>query len=286
MKIVDSIAALREQVSSWKSAGLRVAVVPTMGNLHRGHLALVEEAHLRADKVVATIFVNPTQFGEGEDFDSYPRTLTADAERLESVGCDLLFAPPTSEMYPFGQHDLTRVQVPQITNDHCGASRPGHFDGVSTVVSILFNIVQPDVACFGTKDYQQLAVLKRMARDLWLPVDIVGVPTVREDDGLAKSSRNQYLSDSERQIAPRMYQTLQAVQKELTENPDRSGYTFRVVEAEALQKLADAGFEPEYLTICYRDDLEPAKDTDRPLVVLTAARLGKARLIDNLEITL
>lgn len=286
MKLVESIAALREQVARWKREGKRVAVVPTMGNLHRGHLALVEEAKLRADKVVATIFVNPTQFGEGEDFASYPRTLTADAERLEGAGCDLLFAPATREIYPHGQQDLTRVQVPQITNDHCGASRPGHFDGVSTVVSILFNAVQPDVACFGTKDYQQLAVLKRMARDLWIPVDIVGVPTVREDDGLAKSSRNQYLTDAEREIAPQMYKILQSVQTELTENPERSGYTFRVVEADALQKLADAGFEPEYLTICYRDDLEPAKDTDRPLVVLTAARLGKARLIDNLEITL
>lgn len=286
MKIVDSIAALRAQIVEWKAAGLRVAVVPTMGNLHRGHLALVEEARERADKVVVTIFVNPTQFGEGEDFDSYPRTLDADAERLDSTGCDLLFAPPTAAIYPFGQQDLTRVQVPQITNDHCGASRPGHFDGVSTVVSILFNLIQPDVACFGTKDYQQLAVLKRMARDLWIPVEIVGVPTVREDDGLAKSSRNQYLTRTERAVAPRMYQILQAVQQELTENPERSGYTFRVVEAEALQKLADAGFEPEYLTICYRDDLEPAKDTDRPLVVLTAARLGRARLIDNLEITL
>ena len=286
MKLVESIAALREQVARWKQEGKRVAVVPTMGNLHRGHLALVEEAKLRADKVVATIFVNPTQFGEGEDFASYPRTLAADAERLEGAGCDLLFAPSTSEIYPHGQQDLTRVQVPQITNDHCGASRPGHFDGVSTVVSILFNAVQPDVACFGTKDYQQLAVLKRMARDLWIPVDIVGVPTVREDDGLAKSSRNQYLTDAERAIAPQMYKILQSVQTELTENPERSGYTFRVVEADALQKLADAGFEPEYLTICYRDDLEPAKDTDRPLVVLTAARLGKARLIDNLEITL
>ena len=286
MKLVESIAALREQVARWKQEGKRVAVVPTMDNLHRGHLALVEEAKLRADKVVATIFVNPTQFGEGEDFASYPRTLAADAERLEGAGCDLLFAPSTSEIYPHGQQDLTRVQVPQITNDHCGASRPGHFDGVSTVVSILFNAVQPDVACFGTKDYQQLAVLKRMARDLWIPVDIVGVPTVREDDGLAKSSRNQYLTDAERAIAPQMYKILQSVQTELTENPERSGYTFRVVEADALQKLADAGFEPEYLTICYRDDLEPAKDTDRPLVVLTAARLGKARLIDNLEITL
>jgi pantoate--beta-alanine ligase len=286
MKLVDSIAALRAQVTQWKAKGLRVALVPTMGNLHRGHLALVAEACERADKVVATIFVNPTQFGEGEDFDGYPRTLAADAERLESTGCDLLFVPTTAEMYPFGQQDLTRVQVPQITNDHCGASRPGHFDGVSTVVNILFNLVQPDVACFGTKDYQQLAVLKRMARDLCIPVEIVGVPTVRENDGLAKSSRNQYLTESERQVAPRMYQILQAVQQELTENRERSGYTFRVVEAQALQKLADSGFEPEYLTICYRDDLEPAKDTERPLVVLTAARLGKARLIDNLEITL
>ncbi|MFT5063009.1 MAG: pantoate--beta-alanine ligase [Gammaproteobacteria bacterium] len=286
MKLVDSIAALRAQVTQWKAKGLRVALVPTMGNLHRGHLALVAEACERADKVVATIFVNPTQFGEGEDFDGYPRTLAADAERLESTGCDLLFVPTTAEMYPFGQQDLTRVQVPQITNDHCGASRPGHFDGVSTVVNILFNLVQPDVACFGTKDYQQLAVLKRMARDLCIPVEIVGVPTVRENDGLAKSSRNQYLTESERQIAPRMYQILQAVQQELTENRERSGYTFRVVEAQALQKLADAGFEPEYLTICYRDDLEPAKDTERLLVVLIAARLGKARLIDNLEITL
>jgi pantoate--beta-alanine ligase len=286
MKLVDSIAALRAQVTQWKAKGLRVALVPTMGNLHRGHLALVAEACERADKVVATIFVNPTQFGEGEDFDGYPRTLAADAERLDSTGCDLLFAPTTAEMYPFGQQVLTRVQVPQITNDHCGASRPGHFDGVSTVVNILFNLVQPDVACFGTKDYQQLAVLKRMARDLCIPVEIVGVPTVRENDGLAKSSRNQYLTESERQVAPRMYQILQAVQQELTENRERSGYTFRVVEAQALQKLADSGFEPEYLTICYRDDLEPAKDTERPLVVLTAARLGKARLIDNLEITL
>lgn len=286
MKLVESISALREQISVWKAKGLRVAIVPTMGNLHRGHLALVEEANRRADIVVATIFVNPTQFGKGEDFANYPRTLQSDAERLEANGCDLLFAPSTKEMYPHGQKDITRVQVPQITNAHCGASRPGHFDGVSTVVSILFNLIQPDVACFGSKDYQQLAVLKRMARDLCFPVEIIGVPTVREDDGLAKSSRNQYLTKAEREIAPQMYQILQAVQRELTENPERSGYTFRVVEAEALQKLADAGFEPEYLTLCYRDDLEPATNTDRPLVVLTAARLGKARLIDNLEITL
>lgn len=276
MRSVNTVLALRAAVAAARSGGARIALVPTMGNLHAGHLKLVETARQHADFVVASVFVNPLQFGPNEDFDRYPRTLTADAVALGGAGCDLLFAPPVDAMIAPGAA-TTRVVVPEVTDTLEGARRPGHFDGVSTIVSILFHQVQPDLACFGLKDYQQLAVVRRLVADLHLPVEIIGVPTERADDGLALSSRNQYLDADARQIAPMLFQTLKAVGDGLK----RRAATPAVLETEAMNRLREVGFEPEYVAIRARDLSEP---TDGPWVVLAAARLGATRLIDNLLI--
>lgn len=278
MEHVHTVAELRAIVRQWKQAGLRVAVVPTMGNLHAGHLSLVERAHTMADKVIATVFVNPTQFGPNEDFSSYPRTLTADAEKLQGAGVDLLFAPSVDEMYPDGQDDLTVVAVPKVTEELCGAARPGHFDGVTSVVCKLFGQTTPDVACFGEKDYQQLAAIRKMTRDLCLPVEIVGVPTCRETDGLAMSSRNQYLSADERSVAPTLYATLQTTVAAL-ENGERN---LDSLQKKAIQTIEEKGFKPDYYEIRDAADLSMPRETTTQFVVLVAAKLGKARLIDNL----
>ena len=282
MRTVHTIAELRAQVAAWKRAGERVAFVPTMGNLHRGHIHLVERAGELAPRTVASIFVNPMQFGPNEDFAAYPRTLDADSRQLEAAGLDLLFAPSVAEMYPRPLEKITQVTAPELPAVLCGASRPGHFTGVTTVVSKLLNMVQPDVAVFGEKDWQQLVIIRRMAADLDMPVEIVGVPTVREPDGLALSSRNGYLSAGERAIAPTLYATLRA-----TAERWRAGERdFAALEDAAKAQLMAAGFKPDYVEIRRAHDLQrPApEDAATDLRIFAAAWLGRARLIDNLAI--
>ena len=277
MQTVHTIAELRAQVMAWKRAGEQVAFVPTMGNLHRGHIHLVERARELAPRTVASIFVNPMQFGPSEDFSAYPRTLDADSRQLETAGLDLLFAPGVTEVYPRPLEQMTQVTVPELPAVLCGASRPTHFSGVTTVVSKLFNMVQPDIAVFGEKDWQQLVIIRRMATDLDMPVAIVGVPTVREPDGLALSSRNGYLSAEERAIAPTLYATLRATAERL-----RAGERdFAALEAEAKAQLASAGFRPDYFEIRRPDDLQRPNLEDAELRIFAAAWLGRARLIDN-----
>ena len=280
MEQTAHLGQLRARLLDWRRDGQRIAFVPTMGNLHQGHLALIREARRRAVRVVASVFVNPLQFGPGEDLDAYPRTLEADRRMLDDEGCDLLFAPSASVMYPDGQAAHTRVEVPQVSEILCGASRPGHFRGVATVVCKLFNMVQPDIAVFGEKDFQQLVVIRRMTRDLAMPVEIVGVPTVREPDGLALSSRNGYLSAAERVRAPALHQVLRTAAERL-----REGYSPPAVEAEALAGLREAGLVPDYVSVRCAADLSAAAASDLDLVLLAAARLGSTRLIDNIRVT-
>ncbi|AHL74432.1 pantoate--beta-alanine ligase [Stutzerimonas stutzeri] len=278
MNVVKTIADLRAAVARARGEGKRIGFVPTMGNLHAGHIALVKKAGQRADFVVASIFVNPMQFGPNEDLASYPRTLTADQEKLFEAGCHLLFAPNVEEMYPHGQAMQTIVRVPGVSEGLCGGSRPGHFDGVSTVVSKLFNMVLPDLAVFGQKDFQQLAVIRTMVRDLNMPVQIIGEPIVRADDGLALSSRNGYLSADERATAPALYRTL----KQLAEAIHSGDRDYPGLLAKGLQALKAAGLRPDYLEFRDASDLKPAAADTRELVILAAAFLGKTRLIDNL----
>lgn len=280
MKIETSISGARAALRQARKAGKTIAFVPTMGNLHDGHIQLVKEARVRADFVVVSIFVNPTQFGPNEDFDKYPRTLDADSARLAEAQCDLLFAPSPAEMYPDGKSQSTTVSVAGITEGLCGATRPGHFNGVTTVVTKLFNIVQPDMALFGEKDYQQLAVIRRMTRELCLPIDIVGIPTQRADDGLALSSRNGFLSPEERQAAPELYKALTNLRQAA-----EAGNDLQMLADAGLAHLIKCGFEPDYLEI-RQQDLSPANAGDKELVILVAARLGSTRLIDNLAFTL
>lgn len=280
MLTVHGVTELRDQVRRWRLAGERIALVPTMGNLHAGHLQLVEQAHARAKRAVVSIFVNPLQFGPGEDYQSYPRTLEADQARLQAVRADLLFAPAVEEMYARGRDQITRVDVPGLSAILDGEFRPGHFSGVATVVLKLLNIVQPDVALFGEKDYQQLLIVRRLVADLSLPVEIVGVPTVREADGLAMSSRNQYLTPAERQQAPLLFRTLGETAAAL-----RNGRRdFSRLEAEAVQKLSPP-LQPDYVSIRAAHTLAAADANTRDFVVLAAAWLGKARLIDNIQVT-
>jgi pantoate--beta-alanine ligase len=274
MHIVHTIQALRAQIQHWKSQGKRVAFVPTMGNLHAGHCQLVSTAKEKADKVVVSIFVNPTQFGVGEDFDRYPRTEQLDQEKLRAINTDLLFLPSVAEMY--SPTAKTVISVAGLSNIHCGVSRVGHFDGVATVVAKLFNMVQPDIALFGLKDFQQLAIIRTMVADLNIPVDIIGIEIVREADGLAMSSRNGYLNTEQRKTAPVLYQTLCAARDAIKASVD-----YRLVEQQALSRLQQAGFEPDYFQICRSDDLNPALAEDKNLVILAAAKLGATRLIDN-----
>lgn len=279
MDCINDIPSLRAQIARWRAEGERVALVPTMGNLHAGHLRLIGEARHHAQRVVASIFVNPLQFGPGEDFAAYPRTLAEDREQLGAGGCDLLFAPGVETLYPHGQEGHTRVEVPGLSDVLCGASRPGHFVGVATVVCKLLNLVQPDVALFGEKDYQQLLVIRRMVEDLALPVEIVGVPTVRESDGLAMSSRNAYLTPEERAQAPALYRALCAAAQSV-----REGGEVASVERAACAALAAAGLEPDYVRVCAARTLAAPVPEDRERVILAAARLGRARLIDNLKV--
>lgn len=278
---IDTLAGLRRQVALWRSQGERIAFVPTMGNLHAGHLHLVERARELADRVAVSIFVNPLQFGPNEDFDRYPRTIEADRAGLIDVGADLLFTPAVAEMYPRPQAEQTRVEVPGLSDILCGAYRPGHFVGVATVVCKLFNMVQPDLALFGEKDFQQLLVIRRMAEDLALPVQIVGIPTVREEDGLARSSRNGYLTSEERNLAPVVYRTLTWAAAEL-----RGGAEFAAVAGVARERLEGAGLRPDYFEVRRVTDLAVPAADDRDLVLLVAAWLGRTRLIDNLQVGL
>ena len=279
MQTVTTIEALRRCIRTWRQNGQTIAFVPTMGNLHVGHLTLVQTARQQADRVVVSIFVNPTQFGPNEDFASYPRTEQQDQTQLINSGTDLLFLPSTDEMYP--NPSQTRISVSELSTIHCGASRPGHFDGVAMVVCKLLNMVQPDILLLGEKDFQQLTVIKTMIADLNLPVAVQGVRTVRETDGLAMSSRNGYLSPSERQVAPLLYQTLCDAREAIINGQ----MDFQAVIEEQTQKLQSSGFLMDYLQICRKIDLHPATATDKELVILVAAKLGKTRLIDNVYFT-
>ncbi len=282
MKTIADKHELREQLADWRSEGEHIAIVPTMGNLHAGHIALVEAAREQAERVVVTVFVNPTQFGEGEDFDSYPRTIEKDARRLRKASADVLFVPGVETVYPFGIENATRISVPGLTEQLCGSFRPGHFDGVTTVVARLFALVQPDVAVFGQKDFQQQLVIRRMVDDLNLHIKMVTVPTVRESDGLAKSSRNAYLDENERRAAPALYDCLSAIAERLL----GGNRDFRALEKVAIESLADAGFEPEYVAVRRAADLGDPGEDCLEFVILGAARLGQARLIDNLLVNL
>lgn len=282
MQVVHSKEELAEQLAEWRHSGEHVALVPTMGNIHAGHTALVELAREHAERVVVSIFVNPTQFGADEDFDSYPRTLERDKRHLKKSSADLIFAPAVETVYPLGIDKATVISVPGLTEEFCGAARPGHFDGVTSVVARLFAIVQPDVAVFGQKDYQQQLVIRHMTTDLSIPVQIITGETVRADDGLALSSRNGYLSDEERERAPTLYATLEHIGQEL-QNGKRD---YGELEAAAVKRLNSAGFAAEYVAIRRAENLEvPDRDCDE-LVVLAAARLGAARLIDNIVVTI
>lgn len=275
------LAALRARVAAWKREGLRVGFVPTMGNLHAGHHSLLRLARGHADRVVASVFVNPTQFGPDEDFARYPRTPEADAAGLDAAGCDLLWLPSVETMYPFGVEATVQVRVPGVTEVLEGAHRPGHFDGVATVVARLFNQVQPDVAVFGRKDYQQLAVIRYLVRDLAFPLELLAAPILREADGLAMSSRNQYLSAEERPLAAELQRTLQTMRAALVAGAPRLQ-----VEAEARAHLRRRGFDVDYVVVRRPDLGEPADGEGGAQLALVAARLGRTRLIDNLEFTL
>jgi pantoate--beta-alanine ligase len=278
MQTVQDAAALRATIRGWRSQGQTVGFVPTMGNLHAGHQSLIRLARARADKVVASVFVNPTQFGPNEDFERYPRTLVQDSAALTEQECDLLFAPEVATLYPFGPASTVLLRVPGITTMLEGAHRPGHFDGMATVVCKLFNLVQPDLAVFGQKDFQQLRVIERMVRDLSLPIKVVSAPILRADDGLALSSRNQYLSPEERSRAPYIHSTLLQMRELLD-----AGHPWQAVEQAAHARLVRAGFAPDYVVIRDAENLaEPSGQAGERLVALVAARLGNTRLIDNL----
>ena len=275
MRLLKNLASLRQ----WRSQQQRtVALVPTMGNLHEGHLSLVKKAQQQADVVVVSIFVNPMQFGANEDLESYPRTLQADCQALEQLGVDAVFTPQVDDMYPRGLEAQTRIEVPGISDILCGASRPGHFVGVATIVCKLFNMVQPQVAVFGEKDFQQLQVIRLMTQDLSLPVDIIGVPTAREPSGLAMSSRNGYLSEAQKQQAASIYRTLQQLAQKLKQGSPQDAQRW------AVEELSRMGFEVDYVEIRNADSLQPATAADAKWVALVAAKLGSTRLIDNLVI--
>jgi len=279
---VTEIAELRYAVKELKTQGKVIGLVPTMGNLHAGHLKLIAQAKQQCDWVICSIFVNPMQFGPDEDLAAYPRTLDQDRAGLASAGCHCLFYPEESEIYPNGLRTQTVVSVPELGNLHCGSSRPGHFDGVTTVVSKLFNICQPDVAYFGLKDYQQYLIIQKLVADLLFPVALVGIETERESDGLAISSRNNYLTAEQRQLAPALYRTLQAMSAELKAG-DRN---YTAIQERGYEILGKAELKPDYLAICNAATLEPAREIDTNLIILGAVFIGKARLIDNVRVTL
>lgn len=282
MQAIQDKQELRQQLAEWRRQGDHIGLVATMGNLHSGHVSLVELVREHAERVVVSVYVNPTQFGEGEDFEDYPRTLERDTLKLRKIGADILYIPDDNTMYPFGHDRATVVSVPGLTENFCGASRPGHFDGVTTVVARLFSIVTPDVAIFGQKDYQQQLVIRYMSADLNLPIRIVTAETIRESDGLALSSRNHYLTADERATAPELYATLNWMGEQL-QSGERG---FSDLEKQASDRLVEAGFRIDYVAVRRAEDLTvPARDCDE-LVVLAAVHLGKARLIDNVVVTI
>ena len=282
MITVETRSEIRQQIADWRRAEESIVLVPTLGNLHRGHLALVNYARGLGKRVVVTIFVNPLQFGEDEDLDAYPRTLMLDIEKLKASGTDLLFAPPLEEVYTRSKKHQTRVEVPILSEILCGASRPGHFMGVATIVCKLFNMVQPDKAVFGEKDLQQLMVIRQMVEDLSIPVGIESHPIVRDADGLALSSRNSYLTPEERQRAPALYHALKTTAKAIKKG--RRDYTMLEQEAELM--LQQAEFRPDYFSIRRAEDLGDAAAEDTSFAIVAAAYLGKARLIDNVLVSI
>ncbi|MFC3152196.1 pantoate--beta-alanine ligase [Litoribrevibacter euphylliae] len=283
MKIIHSIQELRKELHMRRFDKERISFVPTMGNLHEGHISLIHKAAEKGDCVVASIFVNPLQFGANEDLESYPRTPEEDEAQLLATGSvDYLFRPRVEEIYPVGQENHTVVEVPNISDVYCGASRPGHFRGVATIVCKLLNIVQPDFAIFGRKDYQQLMVIEKMVEDLCLPVKVIGADTARAQDGLALSSRNGYLTQEERDTAPALYKALVEAREAII----ASQADFKGIQSRANHALEQAGFKPDYFDICNAKTLEPALRSDQELVILAAAYLGKARLIDNMVVSL
>lgn len=282
MQVITTKDELDEVLTEWRHNNEHVALVATMGNLHDGHLRLVDLAREHAERVVVTVYVNPTQFGPDEDFEEYPRTLERDTRRLKKVSADVLFVPTDETVYPFGHDCATVVSVPGLTENFCGASRPGHFDGVTTVVARLFALVQPDVAVFGQKDYQQQLVIRYMAEDLSLPIRIITAETIREDDGLAMSSRNQYLSEEERALAPELHRILDVIGRELQDGKRE----FADLESQATTMLEEAGFRIDYVAIRRAQNLAPPDRDCDEIVVLAAVHLGKARLIDNVVVTI
>ncbi|MRI33048.1 pantoate--beta-alanine ligase [Endozoicomonas sp. OPT23] len=283
MKTLHSIAEIQSVVAACKAEGKKVGFVPTMGNLHGGHLTLVEKAKELCDVVVVSIYVNPLQFGPNEDYDSYPRTMEQDQELLIAHGVDLLYTAQTTEIYPEGSEHHTHVSVEVLDGMHCGKSRPGFFTGIATVVTKLFNIVRPDVAVFGEKDFQQITIIRKMVKDMCMPVEIIGAAIAREETGLAKSSRNGYLTNEERTvIAPTLYQCLTSAREAIL-NGERD---FDLLRRDAFAKMAQAGFKPDYFNICSTETLLTAAADDQSLVILAAGYLGKARLIDNITIEL
>lgn len=283
MEIYQTIADLKQALKIVKNSGHNIGLVPTMGNLHDGHLALVNKAKEHCDFVVTTIFVNPTQFGPNEDLENYPSSFDDDIAALSTNNCDAIFAPTIEEIYPDGPVLETLVTTTTLSKLHCGANRPGHFDGVCTVVTKLFNICQPDKAYFGEKDYQQLTIIKKMVVDLNLALEIIGIPTTRDASGLALSSRNSYLSQAQKKQATILYQCLHETVKTIKYSPNS---VFSELEQSATELISSAGLDPEYFTICNARTLLPAKSGDKDLVILVVAKLGNTRLIDNLTLKL
>ena len=282
MNQVYSVSELRQYIQHWKDHRQSIAFIPTMGNLHQGHLSLIEKGQSLCDRSICSIFVNPMQFGPNEDFNHYPRTLEQDIELLESVACDLVYMPTASELYPQGLEKISQIIVTDLTESFEGAHRPGHFTGVATVVAKLFNIVKPDISVFGKKDYQQYCVIKKMTQDLNLDVEIIGQETTREPSGLATSTRNQYLSEEQKSKAALIYRTLQSALEKIM----RVERNFALIEKQAIDSLDQAGFETDYFNVCNADTLKPATPEDKKLVILVTTRLGDTRLLDNIEIDL
>ncbi|WP_278404406.1 pantoate--beta-alanine ligase [Pseudoalteromonas ruthenica] len=280
MQTTSEIRSLRSQIKSWRQAGLSIAFVPTMGNLHEGHYSLVDKAKTLADKVVVSIFVNPMQFGANEDLDAYPRTLKADQQGLSERGADYLFTPTVQTIYPNGLESQSYVDVPGVSLGYCGGARPGHFRGVATVVTKLFNLVQPDFACFGEKDFQQLQVIKTMVRDLSMPIEVIGVPTQRDVNGLALSSRNNYLNEAQKQQASTLFTTLQWAKEQI----QAGNNDFADLEHQAIARIEQQGLRIDYFNVAERNRLTAATAKDSELVLLVAAYLDKVRLIDNLTL--
>jgi len=281
MFIVETVAGIHELITAWRQQGERIVFVPTMGNLHEGHLSLIREAVRLGNRTVVSIYINPTQFGENEDIGTYPRTFDEDSDKLEQMGVDLLFAPTNEEIYPEGSDRVKRIEVPELSAILCGVTRPHFFSGVATVVNRLFDMVQPDLAIFGEKDFQQLLVVKHMVADLKLPVEVLGMPTVREHDGLAMSSRNSYLAVDERKKAPCIYQALCIARDSILAGEN----DWSAIEAAGSQAIQAGGLTPDYFNIRRASDLMSPEVDEKSLVILAAAWLGKARLIDNISLT-